>query len=420
MSLMVTSVFYVVMLKWGLLEDCHMRMLVLAMLLSATFAPAVLADAGWEEDGWLATIGAERLEKGDEFGCYGMPNLSWKADPGAVALECREYIEKRIEASIWGSNPISTYTPSDLSESQHTVVANQGFKVHGDETGQSNTAWHSAENVPEDDYDWYDLGRRGGSLEKGIADVSSLESELDAGGLVNMYWIGRIYDATVRHDAGVVDMLSERDDVWFTTWGEAFSYWALDICNSHNDSLKDGLLHFESVDSTACSSAYKAWNVPLTWIVDVGNAQVLDSSLDELDVDESNTNEGWRQEGSILFISVISGNEVTFNLSDDDYYEVLGKTQFFNNKTTALTVAGHATTDLFLWSKRFDDHDFLKFTWLLTPREIESGLEWLPYAGLGVLLLSVSGIWLVLKKDALEHSKAEDLMPVADGGDDDE
>ena len=29
----------------------------------------------------------ERLEKGDEFKCYGMPNLAWKADPGAVALE---------------------------------------------------------------------------------------------------------------------------------------------------------------------------------------------------------------------------------------------------------------------------------------------------------------------------------------------
>ena len=34
--------------------------------------------------------------------------------------------------------------------------------------------------------------------------------------------------------------------------------------------------------------------------------------------------------------------------------------------------------------------------------------------------MSVSGIWLVLKKDALQYSKAEDLMPVADGGDDDE
>ena len=34
-----------------------------AMLLSATFAPTVLADVQWEEDGWLATIGEERLEK---------------------------------------------------------------------------------------------------------------------------------------------------------------------------------------------------------------------------------------------------------------------------------------------------------------------------------------------------------------------
>ena len=80
----------VVMLKCAILRHCHMRLLVLAMLLSATFAPTVLADVQWEEDGWLATIGEERLEKGDEFGCYGMPNLSWKADPGAVALECRE------------------------------------------------------------------------------------------------------------------------------------------------------------------------------------------------------------------------------------------------------------------------------------------------------------------------------------------
>ena len=54
------------------------------MLLSATLAPSVLADVKWEEDGWLATIGLEHLEDGDEFGCYGMPNLAWKADPGAM------------------------------------------------------------------------------------------------------------------------------------------------------------------------------------------------------------------------------------------------------------------------------------------------------------------------------------------------
>ena len=184
----------------------------------AMFAPSVLADVKWEEDGWLATIGKERLDKGDEFGCYGMPNLEWKADPGAVALECREYIEDRIDASKWSPTPISTFTPSDLTAAQHTTIANQGYSIHGDNTGQSATAWHSAENEPEREYDWYDLGRRGGSLEKGIADLSELESELDAGGLVNMYWVGRIHDATVRHDGDVVEMLSKRDDVWFTTW----------------------------------------------------------------------------------------------------------------------------------------------------------------------------------------------------------
>ncbi len=408
------------MLKCTVPKEPHMRMLVLAMLLSATFAPSVLADVSWEEDGWLATIGKERLEKGDEFGCYGMPNLSWDADPGAVALECREYIEKRIDASSWDSNPISTYTPSDLSAAQHTVIANQGFSIHGDNTGQSATAWHSADNIPEREYDWYDLGRRGGSLEKGIADLSNLEYELDEGGLVNMYWIGRIHDATVRHDDAVLDMLSKRDDIWFTTWGEAYSYWTVERCNSFNHSMENNLFQFESIESVACSSASNAWNIPITWIADIGDAVVLESNLQQMDEDDVNTKEGWRQEGSILYISVRAGNPVNFTLDNETDYDILGRTQFFNNKTTALTVAGHSTTDLFLWSKRFDDHDFLKFTWLISPRGLEDGLKWLPYIGLGVLLVSVSGIWLVLKKDALQYSKAEDLMPVASGGVDDE
>ena len=408
------------MLKCDLLSHLHMRMLVLAMLLSAMFAPSVLADVKWEEDGWLATIGKERLDKGDEFGCYGMPNLEWKADPGAVALECREYIEDRIDASKWSSTPISTFTPSDLTAAQHTIIANQGYSIHGDNTGQSATAWHSAEDEPEREYDWYDLGRRGGSLEKGIADLSDLESELDAGGLVNMYWVGRIHDATVRHDGDVVDMLSNRDDVWFTTWGEAFSYWSVERCNSFNHSLSNSTLYFESIDSVACRAASNAWNIPVTWIANISSAEVVDSNLPELDVSDSNTKEGWRQEGSVLYISVLAGNEVQFNLTEDVEYDILGRTKFFNNKSAALTIAGHSTTDLFLWSKRFDDHDFLKFTWLISPRGLEEGLEWLPYAGIGVLVASVSGIWLLLKKDALAYSKAEELMPVVDGGDDDE
>ena len=397
-----------------------MRMLVLAMLLSATLAPSVLADVKWEEDGWLATIGLEHLDNGDEFGCYGMPNLEWKADPGAVALECRNYIEDRIDASKWGAQPLSTYTPSDLTAAQHTVIANQGFTIHGDNTGQSSTAWHSSENIPESEYDWYDLGRRGGSLEKEIADVDALSAELDAGGLVNMYWIGRIHDATVRHDGDVLDMLSQRNDVWFTTWGEAYSYWSVHRCYEFDHQMNGSTLHFEHIDTIACRSSTNAWNVPVTWIADISGSNVTGSNLIEISTEESNTMEGWRQEGDILYFSVLMGHEVHFNLTEDVDYDILGRTQFFNNKSAALTVAGHSTTDLFLWSKRFDDNQFLRFTWLISPRSLDEGIPWLPYAGVGVLLASVSGIWLLLKKDSLDYSRAEELMPVVAGGDDDE
>ena len=420
MPLMITLCQGVGMLKCSILRHSHMRMLVLVMLLSAMFAPAVLADVQWEEDGWLATIGSERLEKGDEFGCYGMPNLSWKADPGAVALECREYIENRIDASKWDSSPISTYTPNDLDKTQHATIASQGFRIHGDNTGQSDTAWHNSDNSPEKGIDWHNLGRRGGSLEKGIAEESIIEKELDSGGLVNMYWVGRIHDATVRHDKDVIDMLAERDDVWFTTWGEAYSYWASEQCTTVNHSLNGTVMNFELSQSTACRASLNSWNIPTTWVVDISEATVLESDLSPLDTDEKNTMEGWRQEGSILYISILAGKSVNFSLSDEVDYEISGRTQFFNNKSSALTVGAHSTTDLFLWSKRFDEHDFLKFTWLITPRALDDGISWLPYAGIGVLLVSVSGIWLVLKKDALMHSKAEEFMPESYEGDDDE
>ena len=398
-----------------------MRLVVLAMLLSATFAPMVLAEVKWEEDGWLATIGLDHLQDGDEFGCYGMPNLAWQADPGAVALECRDYIEARIDASQWARNPISTYTPNDLTAYQHTLVSNQGFSIHGDNTEQSATAWHTAENVPINEYDWFDLGRRGGSLEKGISDVDELSAELDEGGLVNMYWIGRINDATVRHDSSVVDMLSQRNDVWFTTWGEAYSYWTVERCHEFDHNITNSTLTFEHIDTIACASAApNAWSVPITWIAEIPNATVIKSNLVELSADESNSKEGWRQEGDILYFTVLKGHPIHFNLSSDVDYDIVGRTQFFNNKSSALTIAGHSTTDLFLWSKRFDDNSELRFTWLISPRGLDEGLAWLPYVGLGVLLVSVSGIWLLLKKDAIAQSKAEALMHTSSGGDDDE
>ena len=100
------------------------------------FSPVVVASSEWKEDGWLNTnLVQERLNVGDEFGCYGIPGLSWGADPGAVAGVCREYIQERTVSSNWGNNPLSTYTPNGLTMAQHQVIADQGFTVHGDKNG---------------------------------------------------------------------------------------------------------------------------------------------------------------------------------------------------------------------------------------------------------------------------------------------
>jgi hypothetical protein len=139
-----------------------------------------------------------------------------------------------------------------------------------------------------------------------------------------------------------------------------------------------------------------------------------------MDESDSNTKEGWRLDGSILYLSVLRGHNVSLEFSEDSEYEVNSVSRFFNNKSSALTIAGHSTTDLFLWSKRFDANDELRFTWLISPRSLDEGIAWLPYLGLGVLITSVSGIWLLLKKDAIQHSKAEGLMDVSTDGDDDE
>ena len=88
-----------------------LALLLLAVLVLPATAPLAAAQA-WEEDGWLETsMAVERIEAGDEFGCYGMPGLSWANDPGAVATACRDYLTARTPASIWGEAPMSLYTP---------------------------------------------------------------------------------------------------------------------------------------------------------------------------------------------------------------------------------------------------------------------------------------------------------------------
>ena len=386
------------------------------LLVSVVAHPVALAQSAWEEDGWLrSSFALDRLEHGDEFGCYGVPGLSWANDPGAVAQSCRNYIEDRINASMWGVSPLSTYTPNTLTMADHEKISSQGFPIHGDQTGLGSTAWHNASDVPHDLWDWYNLGRRGGSLEKGIASLEDIQAEVEAGGLVNFYWVGRIHDATVRHDRDVLAFLDDTPDIWLTTWGEAWSAWSAKRCYEYqheaNEVREQTVITFLPLQKEACTSLAEdlPWNVPLTWLLDVSNEKVHAVSTDGTSTDLPNitgaktAQEGWwQQEDGTLVLSVVNGHAVNITLNASNVeYDVIARSDFFNNHSTAVTVAGHQTTDLFRWAKRFVDNTEVRFTWLLQPRVAEGADAWIPYAVVGIGVLSVFLMLGVLGREGL-------------------
>jgi hypothetical protein len=294
-------------------------------------------------------------------------------------------------------------------------VASQGFVVHGDNTALDETAWHNASDAPMDLWEWYNLGRRGGSLEKGIASLEDVQSEVESGGLVNLYWIGRVNDATVRHDRDVLAYLDETPGIWLTTWGEAWSSWSGKRCYEHVRDVNevDGrtVLTFESLETEACRSVSNnlPWNVPLTWLIDVEGVEVVDvltstsnRSLESIE-GEKNTQEGWwQQDDGTLVLSIVNGHAVNITLNGSDVgHDVLAQADFFNNHTAAVTVAGHETTDLFKWAKRFVDDTDVRFTWLVQPRIADDVDAWIPYAVVGVGVLSVFIMLGVLGREGL-------------------
>ena len=302
------------------------------------FSPAAIADAEWEEDGWLNTnLAQERLNNGDEFGCYEVPGLSWKADPGAVASECRQYIEQRTDSSNWGANPISTYTPNGLTMSQHQIISKQGFAVHGDLNGLDYTAWHNSTDVPADLWDWYNLGRRGGSLEQIIGSVEDVKNAVDEGGLVNLYWIGRVNEATIRHDSAIEDYLANDADAWLTTWGQAWSYWAKSKCYEFDHSITaqddNYILNFQSLIKEQCTNLLpERWNIPITWIIDVGDSSILNITSEGEPMkditQQRHTQEGYTKlSNQYLHLSVVDGKSVNITIESSNY-DVMGIAEF--------------------------------------------------------------------------------------------
>jgi len=383
--------------------------------------PSASSELAWKEDGWLTTsLADERLALGDEFGCYGIPGLSWELDPGAIANQCDQYISQRTVANRWGMTPISIHTPANLVMTDHEKIASQGFFVHGDNTGLETTAWHSAQDEPTDRWDWYNFGRRGGSLEKGIASLEMVKNEIERGGVVNMYWIGRVNDATVRHDNDVLDYLERQTNIWYTTWGEVWSLWNAQRCyefiRSITPTQTGALLSFEVNQDDACeANEPRAWNVPETWVFELTNATVKNVMKGSLGLPSiegvQQSIEGWRLENeSTMYLSLTRGTSVTIELEGENLsYDILGQTQFWNNLTTAFTLAGHGTSDLFLWSKRFVEHETIRFTWLLTPRDVLEDSTLLPVAVVLIAGLTVLGMFALIKKEQLNASLQVDF-----------
>ena len=110
----------------------------------------------------------------------------------------------------------------------------------------------------------------------------------------------------------------------------------------------------------------------------------------------------WQQDDGTLVLSIVNGHAVNITINGSDVeHDVLAQAEFFNNHSAAVTVAGHETTDLFKWAKRFVDDTDVRFTWLVQPRLAEGIDAWIPYAVVGVGVLTVFVMLGVLGKEGL-------------------
>jgi hypothetical protein len=79
----------------------------------------------------------------------------------------------------------------------------------------------------------------------------------------------------------------------------------------------------------------------------------------------------------------------------------MGRSQFWNNHSAAVTIASHHTSDLFLWSKGFTDYSSIKFTWLVEPRLADGYSAWMPIAVILITSSSIVGMLYLLEREGM-------------------
>ncbi len=415
------------------LQSSKLTLFVFAILFCPLFFPLVGASSEWKEDGWLSAdwyTKDGRIAAGDELGCQGMPALNLEIMPSTSALECKEYLTERTDASRWGSEPLAFGV--DMSEnpnfdsSDHAALFAAGFAVHGLDTNYEKTAWHNSEDIPINNSDWWNLGY-GGSLEQTVSPLNEIQDLAQQGAMVNLHWQAQIADLRVRTNGELVEWL-ESENLWYTAWGEAYSYEYHrdnDVFNIHSHNSNEWNVFNEGDISLGNWSSTLAWNVPITRGIDVGNNSVLsvkigENSLQELSLENKTLISGWRQEGDLLWLTLLQGENATIVMENEteidmnpkscedtenlDECALERKPQFFNNHSWALTIAGYHTTDLFKWSMKFDESP-LVFTWLVEPKKTQEFNWALIVIAVGVGIGAVAYTRLLLIKENNEFSE---------------
>jgi len=387
------------------------------LFLAPNFVSIVSASEEWEEDGWLNNQWTEmRLDNGDEFGCHGMPNMDLSKETYETAIACREYLEGMTAASRWSDKPVSFGVDEKLTYSKHKLLSQAGFTVHGVNTELDNTSWHNSDDYPLTIDSWWNLGQVG-SIESGASELSEIQSLAENGGLINLYWEARIADLKLRTNSDLVNWL-ESNNSWMTTWGEAWSYWnfrseLFDVSQMDPDSWE---IEFNTTSDS------QVWEIPITRGFVVGEGITQSVYVDGAILSESSSNSrkldsGWRQDGSILYLTISSGDVATVNFDIDllannsspchenhsskfTNCESIERPLWYNNHSWALTITGHHTTNLFDWSNKFDESP-LVFTWLVMPTLKDEYTLLLPLVG---VVVAVATIWYA-KKIILEDRK---------------
>ena len=369
-------------------------MRVAIFLMGVLLLPLAMPGAvAWRADGWLIqeVVGGERLALGDEFGCHGMPGKDVTSDLSVIS-DCKDYLTSQIDASKWGSEPLSFGIPSsDSNPNIIEALRAQGFRVVGDELTSD-----------VDDNTFWAIERSGGSLEKNIASTDTIEQDIELYGYANLYWEAQVYDTNVRRDKDVLSWI-ESQDYWFTTWGEWFS-------STHAATESERTEQSITLKGTATSNG--GWDVPGNTHISLPGGQITtvsrvdDGSLDQLTIDDNHLKTGYRILNESSVILTIPEGAVVEITWEGEVSDIEIEEGTFNNFTPFMAV-GHHTVDLFEWSSPFQESP-LRFTWLIEPQpDIEP--SWiLPMLAVLIILAAPVAIRYTLKHDQEMYIHSEE------------